>query len=294
MADIISLIKELRDMTGAGMMDCKKALTESNLDLKQAQEWLKEKGVLKAAKKADRVAAEGLSLVFFSNDGNRGLLLEVNCETDFVSRGEPFRELVEETGALLLEKQPATLEEAITLTTARFTDATVKIGEKLSLRRFAILEKTSSQLFCQYVHMNGVVSSLVVVEGGDGAFAEQLAMHITDRNPVYVSFSAIDPSRIAEETAKQKELVATDEKLASKPANIIEKIIEGKVNTLFKEKSLDFQPFMMSEKEEPVQAVLARHRARVVQFARFKVGEGIEKKVVDFASEVLTQVKNTQ
>ncbi len=294
MADIISLIKELRDITGAGMMDCKKALTESNLDIKQAQEWLKEKGVLKAAKKADRVAAEGLSLVFFSQDGLKGLLLEVNCETDFVSRGEPFRELVEETGALLLEKQPATLEEAVSLTTSRFTDATVKIGEKLSLRRFAILSKTSTQHFGHYVHMNGVVSSLVVVEGGDAAFAEQIAMHVTDRNPVYVSLSSIDPSLIAEETAKQKELVASDEKLASKPASIIEKIIEGKVNTLFKEKSLDFQPFMMSETEELVQTVLARHRARVVQFARFKVGEGIEKKVVDFASEVLTQVKNTQ
>lgn len=294
MADIIALIKELRDITGAGMMDCKKALTESNFDLKAAQEWLKEKGVLKAAKKADRVAAEGLSLVYFSKDGSQGLLLEVNCETDFVSRGEPFRELVDATAALLLSKQPTNLEEALQLTQTLFTDATVKIGEKLSLRRFELLTKTGSERFGHYVHMNGVVSSLVVLEGGDEAFAEQLAMHITDRNPTYVSLERIDPALIAEETAKQKELVASDEKLMNKPANIVEKIIEGKVNTLFKEKSLDAQPFMMSETEEPVKAVLARHKARVKAFARFKVGEGIEKKVVDFASEVLTQVKNTQ
>jgi elongation factor Ts len=294
MADMIALIKELREITGAGMMDCKKALLESNMDLKAAQEWLKEKGVLKAAKKADRVAAEGLSLVYASADGASMLLVEVNCETDFVSRGEPFRALVDETARILLAKNPASLEEALSLTMDLFTDATVKIGEKLSLRRFALLSKTSNQQFGQYVHMNGVVSSIVVVEGGDATFAEQLAMHITDRNPEYVSLDAIDPTLIAEEKAKQQALVAADEKLAGKPANILEKIVEGKVNTLFKEKSLDAQPFMMSETEEPVKNVLAKHKAKVVQFARFKVGEGIEKKVVDFASEVEAQLKNTR
>ena len=294
MADMIALIKELREITGAGMMDCKKALLESNMDLKAAQEWLKEKGVLKAAKKADRVAAEGLSLVYASADGASMLLVEVNCETDFVSRGEPFRALVDETASILLAKKPASLEEALGLTTNLFTDATVKIGEKLSLRRFALLFKTSNQQFGQYVHMNGVVSSIVVVEGGDAAFAEQLAMHITDRNPEYVSLDAIDPTLIAEEKAKQQALVSADEKLAGKPTNILEKIVEGKVNTLFKEKSLDAQPFMMSETEEPVKNVLAKHQAKVVQFARFKVGEGIEKKVVDFASEVEAQLKNTR
>lgn len=294
MADIISLIKELREITGAGMMDCKKALLESNMDVKAAQEWLKEKGVLKAAKKADRVAAEGLSLIYHAKDGLTALLLEVNCETDFVSRGEPFRELVDQTAAILLSQRPATLEEALTLTTTLYTDATVKIGEKLSLRRFTILTKTASQFFGEYIHMNGVVSSLVVVEGGDVTFAEQLAMHITDRNPEYVSLEAIDPQLIANEKANQQALVASDEKLAGKPANILEKIIEGKVNTLFKEKSLDAQPFMMAENEEPVKVFLAKHKARVVTFARFKVGEGIEKKVVDFASEVQAQVKNTQ
>jgi elongation factor Ts len=133
-----------------------------------------------------------------------------------------------------------------------------------------------------------------VLEGGDATFAEQLAMHITDRNPQYVSLEAIDPQLIADEKAKQQALVASDEKLAGKPANIIEKIIEGKVNTLFKEQSLDAQPFMMAENEEPVKVFLSKHKARVVNFARFKVGEGIEKKVVDFASEVQAQVKNTQ
>lgn len=291
MADIIALIKELRERTGAGMMDCKKALLESNMDVEKAQAWLHEKGVLKAAKKADRVAAEGLSLVFI--EGQQGLLLEVNCETDFVSRGDAFRKLVNDTAAILLKQKPATLEQANALTANLFTEATVKIGEKLSLRRFSLLSKQSQQFFGQYVHMNGVVSSLVVVDGGSQAFADQLAMHITDRNPLYPSLAAIPANLIQEETTKQQALVKEDPKYANKPEAILSKIVEGKVNTLFKESSLDMQPFMFAENEEPTKVFLEKHQAKVLQFARYKVGEGIEKKVVDFASEVMSQVKNT-
>ena len=291
MADLIALIKELRERTGAGMMDCKKALLETNMDLAKAQTWLHEKGVLKAAKKADRVAAEGLSLVFIK--GDLGLILEVNCETDFVSRGDAFRKLVTDTATILLQKQPKTLPEATTLTQTLFTESLVKIGEKLTLRRFTFIRKSSNQRFGQYTHMNGVVSSLILVEGTDQTFADQLAMHVTDRNPTYPSFALVPANLIKEETTKQKAAVKDDPKYANKPEAILAKIIEGKVNTMFKETSLDMQPFMFSESDEPTKVYLEKHKTKVIQFARYKVGEGIEKKIADFASEVMSQVKNT-
>jgi elongation factor Ts len=290
MADIIALIKELRERTGAGMMDCKKALIESDMDVTKAQAWLHEKGVLKAAKKADRVAAEGLALIY--QEGLTALLIEVNCETDFVSRGDAFRQLVQTAATMILQAKPNNLEAAVALTTNLFTEATVKIGEKLSLRRFVLRQREAQQLFGQYVHMNGVVASLVLVSGGDQAFADQLAMHITDRQPQYPSLASVPASLIAEETAKQKAAVLEDPKYANKPEAILTKIVEGKVNTMFKEASLDMQPFMFSENEELTKVVLDRHKVIVQQFARFKVGEGIEKKVTDFAAEVMSQVKN--
>jgi elongation factor Ts len=292
MADIIALIKDLRERTGAGMMDCKKALLESNMDVENATKWLHEKGVLKAAKKADRVAAEGLSLVYLQPQ--LALILEVNCETDFVSRGDAFRKLLNDTAAILLASKPTTLVADITLTQKLYTEATVKIGEKLSLRRFTIISKKPHQTFGHYVHMNGVVSSLVLVEGGDVTMADQLAMHITDRNPLYPSFAAVSASMIQEETLKQKNLVKEDPKYANKPEAILSKIVEGKVNTMFKESSLDMQPFMFSETEELTKVFLDKNKMKAIQFTRYKVGEGIEKKVVDFASEVMSQVKNTQ
>lgn len=291
MADIIALIKELRERTGAGMMDCKKALLESSMDVEKATAWLHEKGVLKAAKKADRVAAEGLSLVYLQPQ--LALILEVNCETDFVSRGDAFRKLLNDTAAILLASKPTTLDAAIALTQNLYTEATVKIGEKLSLRRFTIMPKQPQQIFGHYIHMNGVVSSLVLVEGGDVTLADQLAMHITDRNPLYPNFASVSTSMIQEETLKQKNLVKEDPKYANKPEAILSKIVEGKVNTMFKESSLDMQPFMFSETEELTKVFLDKNKMKALQFARYKVGEGIEKKVVDFASEVMSQVKNT-
>ena len=291
MADIITLIKELRERTGAGMMDCKKALLESNMDVEKATKWLHEKGVLKAAKKADRVAAEGLSLVYLQPQ--LALILEVNCETDFVSRGDAFRKLINDTAAMLLKSKPATLDAAIALTQNLYTEATVKIGEKLTLRRFTLIKKQPNQIFGHYVHMNGAVSSLVLVEGGNVTLADQLAMHITDRNPLYPSFASVSPSMIQEETLKQKNLVKQDSKYANKPEAILSKIVEGKVNTMFKESSLDMQPFMFSETEELTKVFLDKNKMKAIQFARYKVGEGIEKKIVDFASEVMSQVKNT-
>lgn len=291
MADIIALIKELRERTGAGMMDCKKALLESSMDVEKATKWLHEKGVLKAAKKADRIAAEGLSLVYLQPQ--LALILEVNCETDFVSRGDAFRKLINDTAAMLLTSKPATLDAAIALTQKLYTEATVKIGEKLTLRRFTLIKKQPNQVFGHYVHMNGAVSSLVLVEGGNITLADQLAMHITDRNPLYPSFASVSASMIQEETSKQKNLVKQDPKYANKPEAILSKIVEGKVNTMFKESSLDMQPFMFSETEELTKVFLDKNKIKAIQFARYKVGEGIEKKIVDFASEVMSQVKNT-
>jgi elongation factor Ts len=261
------------------------------MDVEKATKWLHEKGVLKAAKKADRIAAEGLSLVYLQPQ--LALILEVNCETDFVSRGDAFRKLINDTAAMLLTSKPATLDAAIALTQKLYTEATVKIGEKLTLRRFTLIKKQPNQVFGHYVHMNGAVSSLVLVEGGNITLADQLAMHITDRNPLYPSFASVSASMIQEETSKQKNLVKQDPKYANKPEAILSKIVEGKVNTMFKESSLDMQPFMFSETEELTKVFLDKNKMKAIQFARYKVGEGIEKKIVDFASEVMSQVKNT-
>ena len=182
---LIDLIKQLRDRTGAGLMDCKAALLNNGEDLDKATDWLREKGLAKAAKKADRIAAEGLALTKTCEKCGRTVVLEINCETDFVAKGDAFRELVEKSADVILEKQPKDVEEAKALTTDLFTDATVKMGEKFDLRRFALIDKAEGQFVYTYIHMGGKIAVIVVLDQENPELGKGLAMHIAANNPAY-------------------------------------------------------------------------------------------------------------
>ena len=291
MADsLIDLIKILRDRTGAGLMDCKAALLNNDQDLDKANDWLREKGLAKAAKKADRIAAEGLALVK-SCDCGKTVVVEVNCETDFVSKGDAFKELVNAVADVLLTKNPATLDEAKELTKDLFTDATVKMGEKFDLRRFEVLEKGANYI-STYIHMGGKIGVAVVLDKEDAELGKGLAMHIAANNPRYLSKDEIDPSLIAHETEVQMNTAKNDPKLAGKPEAMLAKIIEGKVNKYFSEMLLAEQIYLMDETQsKKVGQVLAEKGVKVFKFVRYQVGEGIEKRKDDFAAEVMAQAK---
>ncbi len=287
---LIDLIKQLRDRTGAGLMDCKAALLNNGEDLDKATDWLREKGLAKAAKKASRIAAEGLAYVKTCCGCGKTVLVEVNCETDFVSKGDAFKDLVDAVAKIILDKNPATVEEAKELTSALFTDATVKMGEKFDLRRFVVFPKVEGEDVTSYVHMGGKIGVVVVTKGADAELAKGLAMHIAANNPQYASKADLDPEAVAHETAIQMEAAKTDEKLAGKPAQVLEKIIAGKVNKYFAEMILSEQVYLLDDSKTVGQA-LSEKKASVVKFVRYQVGEGIEKRQDDFASEVMNQVK---
>ncbi|HKL84265.1 MAG TPA: translation elongation factor Ts [Bacilli bacterium] len=287
MATLIELIKVLRETTGAGMMDCKKALQETNNDVEAAKDWLREKGITTAAKKQTRIAAEGLTIA--KVDAKHSLVLELNCETDFVARGDAFIELVNLLADLLLEKLPATKEEADALVNPILVEATVKIGEKLSFRRFELVEVDASRAFA-YVHMGGKISSLVVLEKANEELARGLAMHIAANNPRFINLADVSPAELDHEKAIQLEAAKNDEKLAGKPAAMLEKIIEGKVRKTFAEVALLEQVYLLDGVNK-VADVLKQNANSVQTFYRFQVGEGIEKKKDDFAAEVMAATK---
>ena len=249
---LIDLIKQLRDRTGAGLMDCKAALLNNNEDIEKATDWLREKGLAKAAKKADRIAAEGLALTKTCEKCGKSVVIEVNCETDFVAKGDAFRELVDQTAGLILKNEPKNVEEAKALAQDLFTDATVKMGEKFDLRRFELINQAEGQFVYTYIHMGGKIAVAVVLD--------------------------------KEEAAKQ------DPKLAGKPEEMLKKIIAGKVNKYFAEMVLVEQPYLLdTESGKKVGQVLQEKKTNVLKYVRYQVGEGIEKR--DFASEVMSQVK---
>lgn len=287
MATLIELIKVLRETTGAGMMDCKKALQETNNDVEAAKDWLREKGITTAAKKQTRIAAEGLTIA--KVNAKHSLMLELNCETDFVARGDAFIELVNLLADLLLEKLPATKEEADALVNPILVEATVKIGEKLSFRRFELVEVDASRAFA-YVHMGGKISSLVVLEKANEELARGLAMHIAANNPRFINLADVSPAELDHEKAIQLEAAKNDEKLAGKPAAMLEKIIEGKVRKTFAEVALLEQVYLLDGVNK-VADVLKQNANSVQTFYRFQVGEGIEKKKDDFAAEVMAATK---
>ena len=286
---LIDLIKILRDRTGAGLMDCKGALLANDLDLDKAADWLREKGLAKAAKKQDRIAAEGLALAVSCEKCGKTVVLEVNCETDFVAKGDAFREFVEAIAGVILEKNPKSVEEAKELTSELFADATVKMGEKFDLRRFTVLEK-GNNVIGSYIHMGGKIAVAVVLDKSEGELAKQLAMHIAANNPRYLTMEDVPADEREHELSVQREAAKNDEKLANKPAAVLDKILEGTINKFFAEMTLEAQPFLMDDSKTVGQLVKEKG-VKILSFVRYAVGEGIEKRKDDFASEVMSQAK---
>ncbi|WMT27776.1 translation elongation factor Ts [Bacillus aerius] len=292
MAITAQLVKELRQKTGAGMMDCKKALTETDGDIDKAIDLLREKGIAKAAKKADRIAAEGLTLI--KTDGNTGVILEVNSETDFVAKNEGFQNLLNELADHLLAEKPATIEEAHaskmengSTVEEHITSAIAKIGEKITLRRFSVITKEDNAAFGSYLHMGGRIGVLAVLNGTtDEELARDIAMHVAAVNPKYIS-----RDQVSEEEANREREVLTQQALQEgKPENIVAKMVEGRLNKFFEEICLLDQAFVKNP-DEKVKQVVGAKNATVQTYVRYEVGEGIEKRQDNFAEEVMSQVK---
>ena len=285
---MVELIKELRERTGAGMLDCKKALEATNCDIDKAIDWLREKGIAKAQAKSSRIAAEGLAGVVV--EGDKAIIVEVNCETDFVAKGEKFQKLVDDTAKETLAKGYASIEEAKTGTAAFFTDATVQMGEKLDYRRFELVSKAAGNGFGSYIHMGGKIATLVVLEKEDAELAKGLAMHIAANAPKYVVEADIPAAEIAHEKAIALENMKNDPKMAGKPEAMLNGIADGKVKKLLSESVLGAQVYLL-DGEKTVAQVLKEKGNNVLKFVRFAVGEGIEKRKDDFAAEVMSQMK---
>ena len=277
MANITAkLVKELRDMTGVGMMDAKKALVEVEGDIDKAVDFLREKGLAKAAKKADRIAAEGVTATYV--DGNTAALIELNSETDFVAKNDKFQALVATVVKAIAEAKPATMEEALAVKVGDKTieelilEGTTVIGEKLSLRRFEVLSKADGDAFGEYLHMGGRIGVLTVIEGSDDSVAaKDVAMHVAAINPRYVS-----REDVSEEDYKHEEKIQTEIALnEGKPANIVEKMIKGRMNKYLAEISLTEQAFVKNP-DQTVAEFVASKGGKVKTFVRYEVGEGME------------------
>ena len=286
-------VKELRDKTGAGMLDCKNALNESDGDMEKAIDWLREKGIAKSAKKAGRIAAEGLTKVLVN--GNKAILVEINSETDFVAKNEQFLKLLDDVCATILASDAKTNEEALALPldgatlNDAFVNATATIGEKIVLRRFEILEKADNELFGDYIHMGGKTSSLCVLEGGDAELAHHIAMQVASMQPQYVSADEMPAEIVERERKVQTEIVNSDEKFAGKPEQVIKGAIEGKVSKALKDMCLVDQEYFLDSAKKVAQ-VLKESNATCKKFARYLVGEGLEKREENFADEVAKQM----
>ncbi|HHP7501868.1 TPA: translation elongation factor Ts [Staphylococcus aureus] len=286
------LVKELREKTGAGMMDCKKALTKTDGDIDKAIDYLREKGIAKAAKKADRIAAEGL--VHVETKGNDAVIVEINSETDFVARNEGFQELVKEIANQVLDTKAETVEALMetTLPNGKSVDERIKeaistIGEKLSVRRFAIRTKTDNDAFGAYLHMGGRIGVLTVVEGStDEEAARDVAMHIAAINPKYVSSEQVSEEEINHEREVLKQQALNE----GKPENIVEKMVEGRLRKYLQEICAVDQDFVKNP-DVTVEAFLKTKGGKLVDFVRYEVGEGMEKREENFADEVKGQMK---
>ncbi len=287
-------VKALREKTGAGMMDCKKALTECDGDIEKASEWLREKGIAKAAKKAGRIAAEGATRV--AVDNNTAVIFEVNSETDFVAKNEQFLALMDTIQNLLLKNKPSTLEEAMAATAdgktleELVTDATATIGEKITFRRFEVVEKTDADAFGAYIHMGGKISALAVLTGtNDTVVAKDVAMQVASMNPQYVSRENMPQEAIENERHVQMEILKNDPKLSNKPEKVLHGIVEGRLTKSLQEICLVDQVYF-KEPDLKVGQYVKNHNASVKSFVRYAVGEGIEKRQENFAEEVMSQI----
>lgn len=293
MAVTAQMVKELREKTGAGMMDCKKALVETNGDMDKAIDFLREKGIAKAAKKADRIAAEGLAAILI--DGNKAVIAEVNSETDFVAKNENFKVVIDDLLKHILQTEPKTVEEALAKpmesagSTAEeyLNNAIAKIGEKISLRRFEMIEKTDADTFGSYLHMGGRIAVLTVLSNTDDAdVAKDIAMHAAAANPKYIDRTQVPEAEVAHE----KEVLKQQALNEGKPEKIVEKMVIGRLNKFFEEICLVDQAFI-KDPDQKVSKYVASKGAKVETFIRYEVGEGMEKREENFAEEVMSQVK---
>ena len=283
-------VKELREKTGAGMLDCKKALQESEGNMEKAIDWLREKGISKAAKKESRIAAEGLSEILV--DGNKAVILEINSETDFVAKNAEFTNFVSLLAKVVLENCPKTMEEAMELpmgdgtVNSSLINLIAKIGEKISFRRFEIVEKNDNQVFGVYNHQNlGKINVITVLDGDNSEIARDVAMHVAAMNPGYLSRNDVPEDVINHE----KDVIKKQAIEEGKPAEIAEKMVNGRINKFYKEVCLLEQPFI-KDPDLDVAGYAKANNMTVVKFVRFEVGEGMEKRNDDFASEVMSQI----
>ena len=284
-----SLVKELREKSGAGMLDCKKALEENDNDIKKATEWLREKGIAKAAKKAGRIAAEGLSTVI--TEGNKAVILEINCETDFVAKNEKFQNFVNEVARTILNSNAKTNEEALALPcedgtlSDAVTNMTATIGEKISFRRFTLLEKSDDQNFGAYIHMGGKISVLTLLDGANEEVAKDVSMHAAAMRPEYVK-----KEQVPEEQVEHEKKILTEQAIAEgKPANIAEKMVMGRINKFYKEICLEEQEFV-KDNSVSVAKYVSNNGGKIIDVIRYEVGEGLEKRQENFAEEVAAQM----
>ncbi len=283
-------VKELREKTGAGMMDCKKALSETNGDLTQAIDWLREKGIAKSAKKESRIAAEGLANIYIKD--NRAVILEVNSETDFVSKNEEFTSMIDTIGNTILNSDVNTLDEALELST---TDGTIKdliiaktakIGEKLSLRRIEVVNKNSDEVFGAYLHMGGKIAVLSLLKGANEEVAKDVSMQAAAMRPEYVFIDDVPEDVLNKEREVQKELAMNE----GKPEDIALKMVEGRIKKYFKEICLAEQQFI-KDSDITVNDYVKKNNGEIIKVIRYEVGEGMEKRNENFAEEVMNQIK---
>ena len=284
-----SAVKELREKTGAGMLDCKKALEANNGDMQASIDWLREKGISKAAKKADRIAAEGLAEIKI--DGNKAAIVEVNSETDFVAKNPEFKELVDAILNTVLKTDAKEVEAVLNedglndLLVAKIA----KIGEKLSFRRFAKVEKKDSEHFGAYIHMGGKIAVLTVVDGATDEVARDVAMHAAAMRPQYVT-----KEEVPEEVVNHEKEVLTEQAMnEGKPKEIAEKMVQGRIQKFYKEICLVEQPFV-KDGDVTVAQYVKNNGGSIVKMIRFEVGEGMEKREENFAEEVMNQINQNK
>lgn len=285
-----SLVKELRDKSGAGMLDCKKALEASNGDINAAMDYLREKGIAKAAKKSDRIAAEGIASVLIK--GNDAVILEINSETDFVAKNEEFKTLVDTILETLVSSNAKTLDEALELKNGNSTikelivSKTATIGEKISLRRFSKITKKDNESFGSYIHMGGRIAVLTLIEGANEEIAKDVAMHAAAMRPLYLKSSEV-PTDVLE---KEKTIIREQLINEGKPEDKIENILVGKVRKYYEEVCLEDQIYVKAENKETVSKFVQNNGGKIINMIRYEVGEGMEKKEENFAEEVAAQL----
>jgi len=289
----VSDVKELREKTGAGMMDCKKALEATEGNMEKAIDWLREKGIAKAEKKEARIAAEGLCQI--KVEGNNCVIVEVNSETDFVAKNEEFTSFVDEIVDVLLKNDVKTIEEANELKLGdetvqeRLVALVAKIGEKISFRRFEKITKADDEVFGTYKHMGGKIGTVVVLKGANEEVAKDVAMQAAAMAPIAVNRDGVPADMVEHETSIIKEQIKNDEKNAKKPEDIIEKMATGRLSKFFKEICLEEQDFI-KDSGVTVKNYVKNNGGEIVSMVRFAVGEGIEKREENFAEEVAAQM----